>query len=355
MYDLSVILPTYNESGNISEIIYQLNKIFEKTNLTHQIVFVDDDSTDGTFSIINEYVKNNNHIYGLLRIGRRGLSSAVIEGIVAADSQNIVVMDSDLQHDPSKIIEIIKLLSEGADLVVCCRDFDDIKGLSRKRKIISKVGNWIVNITLKTKVSDPLTGFFGINKDKFQSLVRNLDPLGFKILYEIMVSDNSLKVVELKFKFNERFSGESKLSTKVFIDAIELVLKNTIGRYVSEKFIIFCLVGLVGALFHTLILYLLFCVYAYSFILSQGIATFLAIVMNYINNTYVTFRNQKPLNGFYKGLGKFIFICSIGALFNLIISKYLFDKNIYWLISGLIGALIGSVWNYSISRFIIWK
>lgn len=353
MFKCSIIVPTFCERENIKILIEKLYFVLGDDFLNYEIIFIDDDSPDDTISSIKEMGFSNSNIKYIFRIGRSGLSSAVVEGIVSSNSDCQIVIDADLQHDLTMIPKIYSLLQENNQLVICGRDFNQIQGLSLSRQYLSKFGNYLLNFSLPKKIQDPLTGFFGINKVFFDSIVRKLDPTGFKILYEILTFSKNVNIIEIQAKFFERQFGESKLNLSILLDAFELFLNKTLGKFVPIKFFIFCIVGLIGAFLNLSILFIFFVSFKIDFLFSQMVATFFAIILNYFNNSIITYRHSKKRISFVNLL-KFVIICSFGASLNLLISYSLFNNYNTWWISGFVGLLVGSVWNFSISRYIIW-
>jgi len=346
-------VPTFCERQNIKILIEKLSLVLENDYLNYEIIFIDDDSPDNTISSIKEIAFINSNVKYISRIGRSGLSSAVVEGIVASTSDCQIVIDADLQHDLTMIPKIYSLLQDNNQLVICGRDFSRIEGLSRSRQCLSKFGNFLLNLSLHKKIHDPLTGFFGINKVFFDSIVRKLDPTGFKILYEILTLSKDINIVEIQAQFFERLFGKSKLNFNILLDSLELFLNKTLGKFIPIKFFIFCVVGLIGSFLNLSILFIFYVHFKCDFLYSQILATFFAIILNYFNNSIITYRHSKKKISIIN-LIKFIVICSFGACLNLLISYSLFNNYNAWWISGFVGLLVGSVWNFSISRYIIW-
>ena len=350
---LSIIVPTYNESSNVPILIGRLREVFSSSPNSYEVIFVDDDSPDNTISVVKEFASSYSNIKYISRIHRRGLSSAVVEGLVFSELPYAIVIDGDLQHDLSKIPMLLERLMSGADMVLCGRDFSLDIGLSASRKHLSQAGNWLLNISLPAKIKDPLTGYFGVRKDHFNKIVRKLNPAGFKILYEIMTVSPGARIEEVTAPFFPRVYGESKLSLNIFIDTLDLFLNKFFNGYISVNFIFFAVIGLLGSFFHLAILYVLFMFLKINFIISQLYATFITMVLNYFNNSIITFRNiHIPIS--WTNLLKFMMACSIGTVINLLISSELFNKGVVWWLSATLGVIVGSVWNFSISKNLIW-
>jgi len=356
---ISFVVPVLNEEENIEIFSQKIIKVLDVLNLKYEVIFVNDNSSDKTQEKIEKVSNYFSNFRGILRIGRTGLASAVIEGICAAKGQYIIVMDGDLQHDFDVLHEIVKNLHK-VDIIVVSRDFQNLnKSLSNKRRKISNLGNVILSKFVKSEVSDVLSGYFAINKNFFINNILpklNNDLKGFKILFEILYYAKDAKVIDIKSKFKSRLHGKSKLNYNIFLDLFETLFNKIFNNLIPWKFVVFVLMGLIGASSHLLVLHIFFNNLEWSFFKSQSLATFTAMTLNFFMNNFITFReNQIYRYSIVLGLVKFYLICSIGAASNIIISNYIFSKDINWLLSGLIGAAIGSVWNFSVSSTIVWK
>lgn len=356
-YDLTIVVPTYKEQDNIAALYHKISETFYKVKPETQwvIVYVDDDSPDNTLDNIQRLKSKYGNVEYIQRVGRRGLASAISEGIVFASSEYVIVMDADLQHDESKLPEIYELLMSGPSIVVCGRDFEHEIGLSKLRRIGSIVVNWIMNWILPIKIADPLAGYFGVRREFFMLHVRALQKNGFKILFDLLSFAKCDEVIEIKSNFKERVSGESKLNDKIVFDAIELIIKKITRNRIPADFIIFCLVGGFGAVFHLGVLFVCVNFLKLAFIYGQSAATISTIALNYYNNSKITFRNTPSKLTKGSGLFRFLLICGFGAFLNVMSAEYLYKTGIVWWASGLLGAIVGAVWNYVFSKFFIWS
>ncbi|MBK6868864.1 MAG: glycosyltransferase [Burkholderiales bacterium] len=352
---LSIIVPTFNERDNILILVSRIEALM--LDISYEIIFVDDDSADETWSVVDRLARVEPTVRRIRRIGRRGLASAVIEGCLSSSADLLIVMDADLQHDEKMIPEIVARLSDDADIVVVSRDFQKrLQGLSPLRQRISRLANYLLQPLLSYKVMDPMSGFFGIRGTRFGELAPKLSPVGFKILFDLIsIRGGELVVVELVAYFGRRIHGESKLKLNVFIDLIEMYMFKIFGRMLPLRLLLFLGVGALGAVIHLIVLKLLHHGLSWSFVYSQLAATYIAMMLNFINNNLVTYRDH-ALSGrrFLLGAITFILICSVGAAANVAVASYLYDIGAIWWIAGLCGAIIGSVWNYSISRYVTW-
>ncbi len=359
---ISIVTPTYNEALNVKKFIHSLEIV--PINKEYEIIFVDDNSEDKTYLIVKNIAKNKKNIRCIRRIGRRGLSSAVIEGILSSSAELILVMDSDLQHDEKKIPSMIKLLYEKQlDLVICSRflKFNHADGLSKIRNILSKVANLLANKISKAQLTDPMSGFFLIRRSVFDEIAPNLSGIGFKILLDIFASSKKkIKYQEINFSFRKRIHGESKLDSLVIWEYLLLLWECKFGKIVPSRFLSFCLIGGSGVIVHIFFLYLLIrsdLVFLYA----QTISTIIAMTSNFLLNNILTYRDRRK-KGYeaIKALFVFYITCGVGAIANIGVSNMLYIGNIsgisgLWYISGLVGALVGSIWNFLMSTLITWR
>ncbi len=357
---LSIVIPTYNERENISKIVTRLKKTLKGIN--HEIIFVDDNSPDGTSDEIKSFINNKSGINLIHRIGRRGLSGAVIEGIYAAKAELVSVMDCDLQHDESKILDMLDLFSSNIslDIVIGSRftESGEIseKAFSKIRELGSKITTLLIKKILNIKSTDPLSGFFMVKKETFLKSSDNLQTQGFKILADFLAtSGKNIEIKEIGYKFKNRVVGESKMSFLTVLEFIGLVLSQIFKGRVSIRFILFCMVGLSG-IFVQLLITGFAMLLINKFPTSQTLGIVAAMTSNYFLNNIITFQERK-LRSFdlIRGLFSFYLICSLGALINIATASYFFGFSSNWLISSFLGACFGAVWNFTLSSIFTWK
>ena len=356
--ELAIIIPTFNERENIRPLLEGLETVLN--GIAWEVIFVDDDSSDGTAELINEMALTRNHVRCLKRIGRRGLSSACIEGMLSTPAPYLAVMDADRQHDETLLPKMFATLkSENLDLVVASRYVDQggMGELSRKRVMISHLATTIGRRVLHVDLKDPMSGFFVIHRSFFEKVVRHLTGKGFKILVDLCASSREpIRFKELAYQFRTRQAGESKLGTLVMSEYILLILDKLIGRFIPVRFILFVLVGMMVAMAHLFTLWFCLKIFLLSFLMAQSLATFLAMTMNFIFNNMFTYRDMK-LRGvsFVKGLLTFYAVCSLGAFVNIRMASFLYHMGIFWWLSGLLGAGVGAVWNYAVTKTFTWS
>jgi dolichol-phosphate mannosyltransferase len=356
---LAIVVPTFNEHDNVRELVQRLDRCL--AGVDWEIVFVDDDSADGTLKVLRDLCRADARVRHLQRIGRRGLASAVVEGILSTSAPYVAVMDADLQHDESKLAEMLRRLgSPDCDIVVGSR-YTGTGGTgdwSKARRLISDVATRLTRVVLRTRVSDPMSGFFMLKRDAFDTAVRGLSSTGYKILLDILVSaPRPLAVVEVPYVFRSRQYGESKLDAAVTLEFLMLLLDKTVGRFVPGRFVMFALVGGFGVFVHMLVLAALSQGLALGFMESQLAATVAAMTFNFFANNVLTYRDKR-LKGLWqvtRGLLTFYAVCGIGALSNVGIATVLFREAYAWWLAGLAGILVGAVWNYAASSMVTWR
>lgn len=356
--DLSVIIPTLNERENIHPLLERLG--IALNGLQWEAIFVDDGSTDGTPELLTEIAQYDRRVRMIRRIGRRGLSSAVVEGALASTTPVVAVIDADLQHDERILPQLIaKIRDDSAELAVGTRysaggstgDWDE------KRLKISRFATALASPVMKTPLSDPMSGFFAIRRDVLLEAAPKLSSVGYKILLDIVASaPRKLSVAEVPYTFGVRQHGESKLDDMVALEYLELLLDKMVGRYVPVKLIQFGAVGLLGVLVHLALLFLAFDAFGVIFATAQAIAVIGAMTFNFALNNKFTYRDRQ-LKGaaWFKGLISFYLVCALGAVANVGIGSLVFEQWHTVAIAGIAGAIVGSVWNYVASSWLTWR
>ena len=357
---LSIVIPTYNERDNIIILLEELKKVLK--SISHEIIFVDDNSPDGTSAVVKDCMKKSSEIRLIHRIGRRGLAGAVIEGIFAANADIVAVMDCDLQHDENKLLDMINLFSKNSslDIVIGSRftETGEIseKAFSKIRELGSKATTFIIKKVLNITSTDPLSGFFMVKKESFLKSSENLQTQGFKVLADFLAtSGKNIQIKEIGYRFKNRIAGESKMSFLTTLELIGLVLSQILKGRVSIRFILFCMVGLSG-IFVQLLITGLVMLLINQFPTSQTFGIIAAMTSNYFLNNIITFQERKLKSlDLIRGLFSFYLICSLGAFTNIAIATYIFSFSSNWLISSFIGACFGAVWNFTLSSIFTWK
>jgi dolichol-phosphate mannosyltransferase len=356
--ELSIVVPTFNERSNISLLIDRLRVALDE--IAWEVIFVDDDSPDGTAEHVRSLARSDPRVRGILRIGRRGLSTACIEGILASSAPYVAIMDADLQHDDRLLPKMLEVLqSEGCDVVVGSRYVPGggVGNWDGRRVRISALANWLSRILCKIEIADPMSGFFMFRRPAFEAAVRKMSGQGFKILLDFLASSSRALVVrELPYRFGERRFGESKLDTLVAWEFAMLIADKLVGHIIPVRFVLFGLIGGIGLVVHLAVLGYCFKVTGMSFDLSQTVAVLVAMTSNFFMNNLFTYRDRRLRGwGLARGLFSFYGICAVGAVANVGIASYLFNADQKWWLAGIIGVVVGAVWNYAVSSVFTWK
>ncbi|TGL54734.1 glycosyltransferase family 2 protein [Leptospira wolffii] len=335
---VSVLLPTYNEAENIEICLSNLDRIFKKEE--YEIIVIDDNSPDGTWSIVEKIREANPRLKLIRRMTDRGLSSAIVSGMSLAEGEFFLVMDADLQHDESVLPEMIRELENGADVAVGTRYANG--GSTGKwnwiRKFLSVVANAFAKFLLPIRISDPKSGFFAIRREVFFKSGEKINPGGFKILLELIGRyEGDLKIKEVPFHFRRRLHGETKLNNSIARSFLVSVLDLRFGKWVSSTFLLYSIVGLSGVL-----------VNLFGFVLFESLgirdvptgfeilplfpaSVFfgieLSIVSNFILNNYFTFYETRYEKwAAIRGFVIFSGVSALGILVQLGIFQLLFHK-----------------------------
>jgi dolichol-phosphate mannosyltransferase len=353
--ELSVVIPTFKERDNVAELVRRLDLAL--AGIAWEAIFVDDNSPDGTAAAVKEIAAADPRVRCLRRVGRRGLAGACIEGMLSSAAPFVAVMDADLQHDETVLPRMFEKLKAGADLVAATRYVDggSADSFGESRGFISRLATRITHRLLGTSLSDPMSGFFMMRRDRFDVIAPRLSPAGFKILLDIATAGDKLKIAEQPFVFGARHAGESKFNAQVGLEFLGLLIAKLSGGLVDPRFIFFILVGALGLVVHLLVLDA--ALLKLSFPWAQSLATFAAMTSNFFLNNDLTYRDRR-LKGWsaVRGFVAFCLFCSAGALTNVGLAAWLFSaERETWWVAGAAGALMGAFWNYAMSSLFVWR
>jgi dolichol-phosphate mannosyltransferase len=361
---LSVILPTYNEAKNLPELVPRLVELLR--DIRHEIIVVDDDSPDGTWRVAEALGERFDEVRVLRRVGRRGLASAAIEGFLAAKGAVLAVADADGQHDFQRLPELLAAVEAGADVAVASRysPGGSVGAWDERRYALSRLATGLAQRLCRVPVADPMSGYFATSRAAFQQVLPRLNPVGFKVLLDVLVNLPAGAIVrEIPLRFGARLHGESKLSRFVQVQFLEYVYDVTFGRWVPLIFVKYCVVGALGVLVNTAAFL------AVSFLLGRvaeetlagfSLAVLLAIetaiVFNFALNNAWTFSlarlsGRRVVTGFLR----YNVACLLGALANYAVAGLLFSSGWSRGLAVVSGALVGAAWNYTMSRAITWR
>ena len=356
--ELSVVVPTFNERDNVTVLYRRLEATL--AGVAWEVVFVDDNSPDGTWDVVRGLARQDTRVRCIRRIGRRGLSGACIEGILASSAPCAAVIDADLQHDETQLPKMLALLQAGdLDLVVGSRYIEggSADSFNRQRAGASALATEVAKRVLRVKIADPMSGFFMIRRECFEQLAPQLSTQGFKILLDVVASaQGELRIKEIPFTFGSRQHGESKLDSMVALDFFGLVLAKLTHDVVSLRFLLFAMVGSIGVFVHFATLYTVLRGFQAPFAMAQGCGALLAMTSNFILNNFLTYRDQR-LKGFaiLRGLMLFYVVCGVGLAANVGVAFSVYAQEPIWWLAGAAGALMGVVWNYAMSGLFVWR
>ena len=358
--ELAVVVPTFNESRNVPLMVAALDAAL--SGRRWEVIFVDDNSPDGTADAARAIGRSDPRVRVVQRIGRRGLSSATIEGMCATAAPFVAVIDGDMQHDETLLPKMLDALlaDDSVDVAIGSR-FVEGGGTGewdRDRVAKSELATRISRKVLKADLSDPMSGFFMVRSDVVRGIIPHLSAIGFKILLDILTaSPRPLKFVELPYVFRTRQIGESKLDHVVAMEFLIALYDRMFGRVVPVRFVMFSAIGALGAGVHFAALWLFFRLFGYSFLTGTIVATLIAMTFNFFLNNALTYRDAR-LKGFRQlldGWVGFYIVCSVGAVANIGVAAFLHDvQHAQWAPSALAGIAVAAVWNFALSSRFVW-
>ena len=355
--ELSIVVPTFNERDNVEQLIKRIETVLP--NIKWEIIFVDDDSPDKTADFVRTLAQSRPYVRCHQRVSRRGLSRAVIEGILSSSGPLVAVMDADLQHDETILPTMLdSMTKEHADLVIGSRycNGGSIGAWDSQRATLSRFATILSQTIVTERLTDPMSGFFMIRRDTFHGIVRRLSGEGYKILLDLFASSpDPLRFIEVPYTFRTRKAGQSKLDSAVVWEYFLLIADKTFGHIVPPRFLLFCLVGMSGVGVHFFALATGLRILELIFPVAQTIATFIAMTTNFFLNNVLTYRDRRMRGRkLITGLLTFYLICGIGAIANVGVANFVFNSDYEWWLAGGAGALIGTVWNYAATSIFTW-
>lgn len=365
MYDLTVIIPTFNEEANIRNIVMAVDAVFYENSINGQILVVDDNSPDATISIIRELMRTKKNMELLVREKDHGLSQSVADGFCHAASDIFIVIDADFSHPPLLIPRMYEEIRNGYDIVIGSRYMQGggIRKWPLKRRIIS-IGATFLGRLLFPDITDPVSGFFAVKKTVVEKAP--LKPRGYKILLEVLGKGTWVKDKEIPFEFVDREAGASKLKVKTIIEYARQVTDITFYSFANHesaawrewnRILKFGIVGVSGILVNLFILYLLVEYFSLNKDLASPVAIEISVLNNFIWNDLWTFRSvgDQKVSSRWRRLGAFNLVSVGGAVINygifLILTTWF---ALYYLSAQFVGILIAFIWNFLINRRFTW-
>ncbi|WP_237154041.1 glycosyltransferase [Oryzibacter oryziterrae] len=367
--ELAVIIPTLNESANIPLLFERLRAVLGATRF--EVIVVDDDSPDRTWEVAQLLSRSDSRLRVIRRVGRRGLAGAALEGMLATSAPYVALMDGDLQHDETRLPQMLgRLRSQSVDLVVGSRYLDAgqlaaagktpgsagaVTGLSPLRLGGSRLLTLAARRLLKLELSDPMSGFFMCRREVIERAAPRLSSQGFKLLLDLVASARGLRIEEIPVAFHERHAGESKMNVRVLLECLGLMLAKLSGDRLHVRFLGYAMVGSVGLGVHLLTLAALLGE-SLHFDQANAFATLVAITCNYLLNNRLTYGDRQRTGfAFFSGLLMFAVICGIGSMSGVGTAELLFHQKVRWWMAGLAGAAVGIWWNYAVTSSLVWR
>ena len=356
MTSLSIIVPTYNEAKNVAAMYSGLAETLRGTSW--ELIVVDDDSPDGTADVVRDLARQHDNVRCIQRIQERGLCSAVQWGVQAAHGDVVLVMDGDLQHDPGLIPKMLDELRGGQDIVSGSRFLSGgrVEGLpSRLRNKLSIYGNWLLNLYLGVRLTDPLTGFFATSRTLFLRSIPRMQADGFKVFFDLIYYNRNAAIKELALDFRARQHGDSKLQLYVgWLLLCDMISKLSRGL-APPRLVSFVGVGLIGSIVHFSVLYASLATGA-VFWVSQAIATVLAMIFNFTLNNVLTYSDERLVGGsFYRGLLLYSVIASFGIVANVSTAELTYELfKVHTFFAASVGIIIDIIWRFVVSNRLIW-
>lgn len=357
MPDISIVVPTFKESENIAQLHERIDAVLKNTSW--ELIFVDDDSPDGTADLVRELAQRDCRVRCIQRLGRRGLTTAVVEGAMSSAAPVLAVMDADLQHDESILpVMLERLQAEDLDVVVGSRYMEggSTGEWSRSRRVVSLVASRLARGLVPADLHDPMSGFFVVRAPVMRDAARRLSGYGYKVLLDLFASaGRPLRFAEVAYTFRPRAHGASKLDTLVAWEYLMLLLDKRIGHIIPPRLLFFAVVGGSGVVVHYSVLTLTYMAAGFTFIVGQACATMAAMTWNFALNNVFTYRDRR-LKGwrFLRGLLSFYAVCGFGALANVGIASYTFARHNGLVLSAAAGIIVGTMWNYLATARYTW-
>ena len=368
---LGVVLPTYNERKNLRTMVARLDQAL--AGIGWEVIIVDDNSPDGTSDEARAIAQEDPRVRVIQRIGRRGLSSAAIEGMCATAAPVVAVMDADHQHDPALLPQMLAAIESGDyDLAYASRfaEGSSTEEWGRPDRVkASNLANRIANKVTGVELSDPMSGYFMLRTEVLRADAHRLSGVGFKILLDILATvEAPLRIKEFPMNFAARAEGESKLDRTVVFEFLVGLYDKWLGRIIPTRFALFGTVGALGVFVQLGVLWImLHLVFGERFVygnwdesttfnVANTVAAVVAMTFNFVLNNELTYSDKRlrGLGPVLKGWAQFALTCSLGLLTNVGSAAVLKGMGINDVVAVIAGIVLGSVWNFALSNKFVW-
>jgi len=355
--ELSVIVPTYNERGNVAPLVARLEATL--AGVAWEAVFVDDDSPDGTAREVTTIAARDPRVRCLRRVNRRGLAGACIEGILGSSAPYVAVIDADLQHDETLLPRMLDSLKSGrSDLVVATRfgAGGSAQAMSPTRESGSRLARRLARMLGGVALSDPMSGFFAIRRDRFEPLAASLSPDGFKILLDIVMrARGTLRVAEEPYSFGPRVYGKSKLDARVVLEYLGLLLSRASRDAVTPRFLSHALVGVVGLVVQLAAMRVGLAL-GLAFIQAYALGALVALGASFVVTNLLLTHSDRRLRGFsvIPGLLVFGITSAFGLVAGIGMAAWLYTLRPVWWLAGAVASVVGTVCSHATSPRLSW-
>lgn len=368
---LGVVLPTFNERKNLRGMVDRLDGAL--AGIPWEVIVVDDNSPDGTADEARAIAQDDPRVRVIQRIGRRGLSSAAIEGMCATAAPVVAVMDADHQHDPALLAGMLAAIESGEhDLAYASRfaEGSSTEEWGRPDRVkASNLANRIANKVTGVELSDPMSGYFMLRTEVLRADAHRLSGVGFKILLDILATvEAPLRIKEFPMNFAARAEGESKLDRTVVFEFLVGLYDKWLGRIIPTRFALFGTVGALGVFVQLGMLWvMLHLVFGERFVygnwdesttfnVANTVAAVVAMTFNFVLNNELTYSDKRlrGLGPVLKGWAQFALTCSLGLLTNVGSAAVLKSMGINDVVAVVAGIVLGSVWNFALSNKFVW-
>ncbi|WP_295385401.1 glycosyltransferase [uncultured Thiodictyon sp.] len=353
--ELAVVVPTFNARGQIDPLIERLAAAL--AGIAWEVVVVDDNSPDGTAAAVRALARQDPRVRVVQRIGRRGLASACVEGMLACAAPYLAVLESDQAPAADQLPALLRAVqSDGLDLAVGSRYLGAVPAAPG---LAGRVAARLSRLVLKVHLTDPMSGVFVLTREVLDGALGGLSGIGVKVLPDLFASNRRpLRFTEVPY--GVRPTGAGGRDTNAIWDYLMMFLDKTLGRYVPIRFIPFALVGGTGVLVHLLVLWLVYDLGGSGFATAQSAAAAVAMTFNFFINNAFTYRDRQLRGwGLLRGWFSYTLACSLGVIANVGIATYAFETHLVgataWVLSAVAGILVGAVWNYAVTSVYTWN
>jgi dolichol-phosphate mannosyltransferase len=362
---LSLVLPTYNESKNIVAMLEALEAVLAPVlGDSFELIVVDDDSPDGTSATVEAALPAHPRVRLMRRRDERGLSTAVIRGWQVARGEILAVMDADLQHPVEVNLALLEKLAGGAELAVASRHVEGggVSDWSLARRMLSR-GAQLVGLVILPgvlgRLSDPMSGYFMLRRSALAGVT--LNPLGYKILIEVVARGRMRWIAETGYVFRERAAGESKVTSRLYWQYLLHLVRLRWATLPESRLFRFCIVGGSGVVVDMSLLFALSDPHMLGWGLTRSklLAAEAAITTNFLLNDAWTFRDlAKSSPGLKSKLRRYLgynAICLAGVLINVVLLNLLFNlAHVNRYVANAISIVAVTFWNYGLNRKLNW-